>query len=78
MTAVYAFHPAEGDRPTTAQLLDALNVQAEGTRRAPDRIVAADLIATALDEGVCPQCEGPLAIELQAAVCMRCEWRWAL
>ena len=82
MTAVYAYHPAEGDRPTTAapttaELLDALCVQAETTRRAPDRLVA-DLITEALNEGVCPQCEGPLAIEAQAAACMRCEWRWAL
>ncbi len=82
MTAVYAYHPAEGDRPTTAapttaELLDALHVQAETTRREPDRIVA-DLILTALDEGICWQCEGPLAFEPQAAACMRCEWRWEL
>jgi len=78
MTAVYAYHPAEGDRPTTAELLDALHVTAETTRRGPDRIVAADLIITALDEGICWQCEGPLAIEPRAAACMRCEWRCAV
>ena len=78
MTAVHAFHPVENDdpapapRPTTAELLDRLCVQAETIRRGPDRIIAA------LDDATCPECGWPTTASAVAVSCSHCLWWWEL
>ena len=76
MTAVHAFHPAENDdpypRPTTSELLDRLCIQAETTRREPDRIMQA------LNEGTCPECGWPTTASITAVSCSHCLWWWEL